>query len=126
MITWPLAPSATSSWSFQARTSVSHPFGEELSHETLERLDQGAVGDVSSELIKLSREEVTATAGDRLMDFVDECRLADARITRHEHHFGCSRAGPFERLNERRNLRVASVELLRYLKLLGEVISAQV
>src|SRR5437879_259157 len=57
---------------------VSILFGEELSDEALECLDQCAVGNVPSELVEFSRNEVAATGCDRLVDFIDERRLADA------------------------------------------------
>ena len=55
-------------------------FGQHLPDQASKRLYQCAVRDVASDLVKLATDEVAALTNDRPEQFVDERRLADARI----------------------------------------------
>ena len=65
---------------------------EELEHELPKGLDDRGVGDVALVLIELSRDEEATLADDRLVQLVDERRLADAGIARDQDELGGSRA----------------------------------
>src|SRR5258708_14713232 len=55
-------------------------FGQQLLHQLAKRLRKGGLGNVALVLIELAGNEVATLRDDRLMQGVDQRRLADARV----------------------------------------------
>ncbi len=58
--------------------------GQQLPHQAVEGLDEGAVGRVAVVLIELAAEVIALLARQRLRDLLHERGLADARVPRDE------------------------------------------
>jgi hypothetical protein len=100
--------------------------GEDLEHELAEGLDEGGVGDVALVGIELPRGEGAPHPDDRLLELVDERRLADAGVAGDEHELRCASGDhAIEALEQEGNLRLSTIELLRDLEALGGVPLAQ-
>ncbi len=67
-------------------------FGRYLPDESPQSLDQGAVGDIVPELVKLAGEEESVFLGNGLIDFTDQGGFADTGGSRDQHHLGPSLA----------------------------------
>ncbi len=104
----------------EARSPVRAPFlvlREHVEDELPERLDDRGVRDLALVRVELAPHEQPAAADDRLLQLMDERRLADPRVPRHQHELGRPGLGDaLEGAQQRRELRVAAVQLLRDLQ----------
>src|SRR5690606_29865834 len=95
--------------------------GEELADQLLEGAGEGAEGDVALEEVELAGDEAAAGAGDRLVDLVDQPRLADAGAAGDEDELGEAVVGAVEGAGERPHVGLAAVEALGDPQGLGDV-----
>src|ERR1700739_1433835 len=87
---------------------------QDLANEPLERLGQRGIRDVFKTEIEFPRDEDAARQHDRLVKFVDDGRLADARIARNQQKFRLAVGyDAVERFQQCGNLSFPPVELLR-------------
>src|SRR5207244_6726528 len=86
---------------------------QQLLHEPPERLRQAAIGGVAHQLLELPGDEAPPPLGERLVDLVDEGRLADPGVTGYQQQFRAPARRALERRQERRNLPVPPVQALR-------------
>ena len=63
---------------------------EKRPHQAPESLRQGGVGNVALVLVELARREQAARRDERLVEFVDHRRLADAGIAGDQHELRCA------------------------------------
>jgi len=73
-------------------------FGEQVSYQFAEGLDEGVEGDVAFELIKLAGDKIPFLMNDRLLNLAYQRGLADPRIARYQQKFRSATAGALESL----------------------------
>ena len=110
MSTRPLSPTAPRMLRFQrpARSSLSV---RKVRIRLLQRLDEGAVGDVLLVDVELARGEVAAVLHDRLLQLLDEAGLADAGQARDEQRAELAAGGLLVLLEDDPGLPVAADHL---------------
>ena len=86
--------------------------GEDLPHQTVERLDHRAVGRVAVVLVVLAAREIALLPRERPQDLVHERGLADAGVAGDEDALAASRERALERGGQRLDVLLAAVELL--------------
>src|SRR5882724_2192327 len=87
---------------------------EDLMDKALEGLGQRRVRDVTLVLVELAGREEAARRHELLVQLIDERGFSDAGISGHEHELRRALIDhPIERREQRPDLRLASVQLLR-------------
>ena len=123
-MSWPFGPSASFRESPPAELGLA--LAEKRPREAAERLGQGGVRDVALVLVELARREQAARRDERLVEFVHDRRFADAVVAGDEHEFGCAiRYDPVESAEQRSDLMLPAVELLRDEQSVRRVVSAE-
>src|SRR6266404_658197 len=88
---------------------------QKTTDEALKRLRQRGIGNVALVLIELAGGEQAARRDKRRMEFVDKRRLADPRVSRNEHQFGCPiRYDAFERCEQSLDFGCSAIQSLWY------------
>ena len=90
------------------------------------RLAKGGIGLAATVLIALSAQQIAAAGENRSVQFVDQCGLANPRVTADQQQFGVT--GADHALEGRENagaLGLTAVQLLRHAETLGHVDPAQ-
>src|ERR1700692_215315 len=100
--------------------------GEERADKALECLAQGRVRDVALVLVELARREQATRRYERLVQLVHHRGLADAGISGHQHELqGAVRHDPVEGSEQRLDLALPAIELLRNQQPVRYVVSAE-
>ncbi len=86
---------------------------QQLPYQFLERLDQRRIRHVAPVLVELAGHKTAAPRNDRLVDFIDDCRLAYPGITGDQQHLAGSGGGPFESAQHGFDFPFAPIQLLR-------------
>ena len=124
-MSWPFGPSASLQGVPPPAKLLLAP-GEERADEALEGLAQRGIRDVALVLVELAGREQATRRDQRLVQFVDHRGLADAGISGHEHEFrGAVRHDPIEGSEQRVDLALPAVELLRDQQPVRHVVSAE-
>ena len=107
-----------------AHDAVTNRRGAPGLDELPEDMHEGRVGDAARQMVELAGGEV-ACAHHFPMQLGDQHRLADPRVARHDEQLGCTLACSVERGEQRPELLLPAVQLLRNAELVREVQLAQ-
>ncbi|EDN65418.1 hypothetical protein BGP_6340 [Beggiatoa sp. PS] len=96
-------------------------FGQQLAHQTAKGLNQRRVRNIALKLVKFPGNKKPFLARQRFIDFLNQGRFTNPRITRHQHHFGGSLAHPFKPGHQGVDLFFTPIEFLGNFKAIGYI-----
>jgi hypothetical protein len=100
-------------------------FRQELADQVTNRRHETRVRDVALQLVELPADEVAPRLRDRLVDLVDQCRLADAGVASDQEHLRRASARALEGLEQPLDFVVAPIEPFRDLEPFAVIVPAR-
>src|SRR6266496_2527178 len=99
---------------------------QQLPDQAAEGLRERTVRNVPDDLIELAGDEVPPLPDDRFIQLVNQRRLADSGIARHEHQGGTALTCLFERTEQVGHFTVPAVQFLRNQESIGHVLLREI